>query len=63
MDSLRIVDSRQERMDLTRYDRNALVLVTCYPFDSLNANGPLRFVVEASRDMAWPTADPASVGV
>lgn len=62
VDSLRIVDSRQEQMDLSRYDRNSLVLVTCYPFDSLNANGPLRFVVEASRDMAWPTGDQKSVG-
>ncbi|MFC4259971.1 class GN sortase [Marinobacter lacisalsi] len=62
VDSLRIVDSRQEQMDLTRYDRNSLVLVTCYPFDSLDANGPLRFVVEASRDMAWPTGGQAAVG-
>ena len=62
VDSLRIVDSRQEQMDLSRYDSNSLVLVTCYPFGSLNANGPLRFVVEASRDMAWPTAASSSVG-
>ncbi|WP_328185302.1 class GN sortase [Marinobacter sp. OP 3.4] len=60
VDSLRIVDSRQEQLDLDRYTRNSLVLVTCYPFDSLNANGPLRFVVEASRDMAWPTDQSAA---
>ena len=26
---------------------DTLLLVTCYPFDALDANGPLRFVVEA----------------
>lgn len=62
VESLRIVDSRQQTMDLSRYDRNSLVLVTCYPFDSLNANGPLRFVVEASRDMAWPVTRQSPVG-
>lgn len=62
VDSLRVVDSRQEQMDLARYGRHSLVLVTCYPFDSLDAGGPLRFVVEASRDLAWP-AERAPAGV
>lgn len=62
IDSLRIVDSSQEQMDLSRYDHNSLVLVTCYPFDSLNANGPLRFVVEASRQV-MRSADIRSPGV
>ncbi len=48
--TVRVVDSRQEQIDLSRFDQNSLVLVTCYPFDSLNAGGPLRFVVEATRD-------------
>ncbi|MGM0570047.1 class GN sortase [Marinobacter sp.] len=52
--SVRIVDSRKEQIELNHYDQNSLVLVTCYPFDSLDANGPLRFVVEATRDLPWP---------
>lgn len=51
--SVRIVDSRQEQIELGRYDQNSLVLVTCYPFDSLAPNGPLRFVVEATRNLPW----------
>lgn len=52
--TVRVVDSRQEQIELNRYDQNSLVLVTCYPFDSLDTNGPLRFVVEATRDLPWP---------
>ncbi|GGY58757.1 class GN sortase [Marinobacter zhanjiangensis] len=63
VDSLKVVDSRQQQMDLSHYNRNSLVLVTCYPFDALDANGPLRFVVEASRDMAWPADDQPPAGV
>ncbi|MFW5825716.1 MAG: class GN sortase [Marinobacter sp.] len=54
VDSLRVVDSRQEQIDLQNYGPDSLVLVTCYPFDALDASGPLRFVVEASRAIAWP---------
>ena len=57
--SVRIVDSRQEQIDLSRFDQNSLVLVTCYPFDSLNAGGPLRFVVEATRDFPMALSDGA----
>lgn len=46
---IRVVDSRQEGIDLSRTASDRLLLVTCYPFDSLNSNGPLRYVVEARR--------------
>jgi len=29
---------------------DTLLLVTCYPFDSMDAGGPLRYVVEAHAD-------------
>ena len=62
VESLRVVDSRREQMDLSQYGPDSLVLVTCYPFDALDASGPLRFVVEASRELAWPQeAAPAEV--
>ena len=48
--SMRIVDSRHERIGLPT-DTNELLLVTCYPFDALNAGGPLRFVVAAVPDV------------
>lgn len=47
---IRIVDSRHEFIDLARTPADRLLLVTCYPFDSLNSNGPLRYVVEARRE-------------
>lgn len=38
-----IVDTRTTQLDLG-LDANVLTLVTCYPFDSLEAGGPLRLV-------------------
>ena len=43
----RVVDSRTESIDTSTFGPDTLLLVTCYPFDALDANGPLRFVVEA----------------
>lgn len=43
----RVVDSRHEQIDTLKLADNTLLLVTCYPFDSMNAGGPLRYVVEA----------------
>lgn len=43
----RIVDSRSERIDTRLLADDTLLLVTCYPFDSMDAGGPLRYVVEA----------------
>ncbi|WP_296935567.1 class GN sortase [uncultured Marinobacter sp.] len=44
----RVVDSRVELIDTQRLPAGTLLLVTCYPFDSVDANGPLRYVVRAS---------------
>lgn len=43
-----IVDSRHTPLQLPDYPASGLVLVTCYPFDALDPNGPLRLVVWAS---------------
>jgi sortase A len=45
--STRVADSSRERID-TASDTDALLLVTCYPFEALSAGGPLRFVVAAA---------------
>jgi len=44
----RVVDSSREPLDTGALGQDALVMITCYPFDSLDASGPLRYVVEAS---------------
>ena len=49
--SVRIADARQERIETTE-DTDALLLVTCYPFDALTTGGPLRYVVAAVPDSA-----------
>jgi sortase A len=49
--SARVVDSRLEQIDTQRLADNELLLITCYPFDSLNPGGPLRYVVEARSGM------------
>lgn len=43
----RVVDSRQEQLQLD--GRDSLLLVTCYPFDAVTVGGPLRYVVRAER--------------
>ena len=43
----RIVDSRSEQIDTGLLADDTLLLVTCYPFNSMDAGGPLRYVVEA----------------
>lgn len=43
---LRIVDASRESL-LVDTEQEALLLVTCYPFDALQAGGPLRYVVTA----------------
>lgn len=45
--SERVVDSRKERLDVRSDGSDRLILVTCYPFDALNPNGPFRYVIEA----------------
>lgn len=48
----RVVDSRSERIDTRQLGDDTLLLVTCYPFDSMDAGGPLRYVVEARAGMS-----------
>lgn len=44
--SAEVVDASEESLPVsTGVER--LLLVTCYPFDALQANGPLRYVVQA----------------
>lgn len=45
----RIADSRNESIGIDQR-RAQLVLVTCYPFDAIQAGGPLRYVVTALPD-------------
>lgn len=44
-----IVDARHSALDMT-LDEERLTLVTCYPFDAVAANGPLRYVVSLLRE-------------
>jgi len=46
VESLRVVDSRLQRIDLSS-GFDGVLLVTCWPFDALDARGPLRYVVTA----------------
>ena len=53
-----VVDSRHTPLQLPDYPASGLVLVTCYPFDAIDPNGPLRLVVwarEVSDDEAPST--------
>jgi len=43
----RVVDAKQQRITLSSIN-DALLLVTCYPFDRLAPGGPLRLVVTAA---------------
>ena len=43
VEDTKIVDSRTTRVDPT-LDNGQLVLVTCYPFDAIDAGGPMQYV-------------------
>ena len=43
---IQIVDSRHASIPVN-HNNVILTLVTCYPFDAIQAGGPLRYVVEA----------------
>jgi len=47
---IKIVDSKTFKLQPVR-DRQTLVLVTCYPFDSFDNGGSLRYLVYATRRM------------
>ena len=42
-----VINVRQQTLEIFPEGEDALVLVTCYPFDAVNPNGPLRLVVMA----------------
>jgi len=44
---MNVIDVRQQTLEIFPEGEDALVLVTCYPFDAVNPNGPLRLVVHA----------------
>lgn len=46
----RVIDARQAWL-ISGEGRNALTLVTCYPFDALEPGGPLRYVVSAESEV------------
>lgn len=46
---LRVVDSRQEAMNIADMPDDSLLLVTCYPFNSIDNQGPLRYLVQARK--------------
>ncbi|MEK7762704.1 MAG: class GN sortase [Nitrospirota bacterium] len=45
----RIADSRTAAIGI-EHDQSQLILVTCYPFDAIQAGGPLRYVVTATME-------------
>ncbi|MBC7182822.1 MAG: sortase, partial [Marinobacter sp.] len=47
VENTRVVDSRSELIDTQQLPDDTLLLVTCYPFNSVDAGGPLRYVVRA----------------
>ena len=49
IEETRIVDSRTTRIDPT-LGEGQLVLVTCYPFNAIDAGGPMRYVVLGQLD-------------
>ncbi|MDL0430928.1 class GN sortase [Marinobacter sp. TBZ242] len=63
VDRIRIVDSRHERIDTAKLPQNSLLLVTCYPFNGLENNGPLRYVVEATADSMVTAGEADNVGI
>ncbi len=46
VDTTRVIDVRRDRL-VDPGGTDALLLVTCYPFDTLQSGGPLRYVVTA----------------
>lgn len=54
--SMQVVDSRRHRI-ATGHDGEALVLVTCWPFDATAPRGPMRYVVSLARvEGTWVAA-------
>ena len=49
--SMEVIDSRYYRIKPNQAD-SSLILVTCYPFDSIATDGPLRYVVRAKKRLS-----------
>jgi sortase A len=56
VDSASVINAEGESLPLQAQARESLLLVTCYPFDSLDAGGPLRYVVYSVPDSAGVVA-------
>jgi sortase A len=54
VEQIEIADARTSRLQIAPQD-DALVLVTCWPFDAVRPGGPMRYVVTARRAPS-PTA-------
>ncbi|MDX1634810.1 MAG: class GN sortase [Marinobacter sp.] len=61
--AIRVVDSRREGLRPEQLAPEHLLLVTCYPFDSLDSNGPLRYLVEARPVGPVPWQDNRRTGI
>ncbi len=48
--SMRVVDTSKDQIWIDK-ESEGLLLVTCYPFDAIQSGGPLRLVVEATRQV------------
>lgn len=59
----RVVDSRQEGLWPEHLAPEQLVLVTCFPFDSIDSNGPLRYLVEARASSPLPLTQHEGTGI
>jgi sortase A len=46
--TMEVIDSRYYRIRPNQ-DDSSLILVTCYPFDAVSTDGPLRYVVRAKK--------------
>ncbi len=46
VNSLKIIDSSKNKLKLNS-SKNEIILYTCYPFNSINTGGSMRFVVQA----------------
>ena len=55
IESISVEDTRQSAGLLYDSSQDLLILVTCYPFDALEAGGPLRYVVRAE-PLPWGQA-------
>jgi len=49
VDTLSVVDSKEQELFATA-DQNQLILVTCYPFSTINPGGPLKYVIHAVQE-------------